>query len=287
MNETKENLNANEQLILKKAKQREKERRDQKIKEFFILIFVIAFFGGGGAYLVSQFVQKHYEDLQYITTLNRTTLEMSQLIDNIRNTYTIHPEEPAHTQEELINMGAIPETLVHGKGKNKYLLNPFGGKIVIMPASPLWNEKSKLGSPTFKMSYQGLPRRACIDLALLDWGDNMKGLIAVALGNIDRRTGEDTALTDIDEKPEKAKKQEEQERQEKQKKKSKNPKDFYRQMRPKNRYKMNVAKPNDQFMSTPFPKSVAESNCFCGRNECSFALHYAVFSVNTPDSAKK
>ncbi len=282
MTETKEKLNANEKLILKREKQRAKERREQKIKEFFILIFVIAFFGGGGAYLISQFAQKHYEDLQYITTLNRTTLEMSQLIDNIRNIYTIHSEDPAHTQEELINMGAIPETLVHGKGDNKYLVNPFGGRIVIMPSDPIWNKKSKLSSPTFKMSYQGLPRRACIDLAMLDWGDNLKGLIAVALGNVDRRTGEDTALIDIDETPEKAQKRELE-----QKRQSKNPKDFYRYMRPRSRYKMNVAKPNDSFMPTPFPKGVAESNCFCGRNDCSFALHYAVFSVNAAGSEKK
>ena len=43
----KKELNANELLILKKAKQRKRERLEQKIKEISILIFVIAVFAGG------------------------------------------------------------------------------------------------------------------------------------------------------------------------------------------------------------------------------------------------
>ena len=104
MSEENKELNANELLIIQKEKQRKKEQREQKIKEFFILIFVIAVFLGGGGYMVSQFMQRRYDDLQYIKTLNQTTLEISQLIDNIRNTYTIHPDEPAESTENLIKL---------------------------------------------------------------------------------------------------------------------------------------------------------------------------------------
>ena len=52
-------------------------------------------------------------------------------------------------------------------------------------------------------------------------------------------------------------------------------------MRPRMSYRMNVAKPNDQFIPTPFSKGNAEMGCFCGQNDCSFALHYAVFSTET------
>ena len=52
-------------------------------------------------------------------------------------------------------------------------------------------------------------------------------------------------------------------------------------LRPRMSYRMNVAKPNDQFIPTPFSKGNAEMGCFCGRNDCSFALHYAVFSTET------
>ena len=46
MSEENKELNANELLIIQKEKQRKKEQREQKIKEFFILIFVIAVFLG-------------------------------------------------------------------------------------------------------------------------------------------------------------------------------------------------------------------------------------------------
>ena len=275
MSEEIKNPNANELLIIQKEKQRKKEQLEQKIKEFFILIFVIAVFLGGGGYYISKFMQKRYDDLQYIETLNKTTLEISQLIDNIRNIYTIHPNEPAESTENLIKMGAIPEKLVRGTGDKKYLENPFGGRIIIEPSDVLWDEKGKVSSPTFKMSYQGLPRRACIDLASLDWGDSIKGLLAVAIGSVDSRTGEDNALHDIDLTPEKEKAEKEAQ------KKEENDDDFgFSMMRPRMRYQMNVAKPNDQFMPTPFSRGNAEMGCFCGQNDCSVALRYAVFSVD-------
>lgn len=271
MTKEKKDLNANELLIIQKEKQRKKEQREQKIKEFFILIFVIAVFAGGGGYLVSQFMQQRYEDLQYIKTINKTTLEISQLIDNIRNTYAINPDEPAENMDELIRMGAIPQTLVRTGDNGVYLENPFGGKIVIEPSDVVWDKSNKISSPTFKMSYQGLSRRACIDLATLDWGDSIKGLLAVAIGNVDYATGQDSALHDIDMTPEKEKAEAKNQPQ---------PDDeFGIMMRPRMQYQMNVAKPNDQFMPTPFSRGNAEMGCFCGQNDCSVALRYAVFST--------
>lgn len=267
----KKDLNANEQLIIQKEKQRKKERREQKIKEFFILIFVIAVFAGGGGYFISQFMQQRYADLQYIKTINKTTLEISQLIDNIRNTYAINPDEQAENMDELIRMGAIPQTLVRTGDNGVYLENPFGGKIMIEPSDVVWDKSNKISSPTFKMSYQGLSRRACIDLATLDWGDSIKGLLAVAIGNVDYATGQDSALHDIDMTPEKEK--------EEAKNQPQTDDEFGIMMRPRMQYQMNVAKPNDQFMPTPFSRGNAEMGCFCGQNDCSVALRYAVFST--------
>ena len=48
MNKPKKDLNANEQLILKKEKERARQRLEQKIREFIILLFVLAVFVGGG-----------------------------------------------------------------------------------------------------------------------------------------------------------------------------------------------------------------------------------------------
>ena len=271
----KKDLNANELLIAKKEKQRKKERLLQKVKEMLILLFVIAVFAGGGGYFAAQFMQKRYDYLQYIKNLNQTTLEISQLVDNIRNTYLIEQDISAKDMQQLIKIGAITQKLVRTFNGQKYLRNPFGGKIIIETSDPIWNKEGTLSSPTFKMSYQGLPRRACIDLATMDWGDNIKGLLAVAIGSVDAQTGEDNALHDIDMTPEKEEKE----------KKAANPaknNEFALDMlRPRMSYRMNVAKPNDQFIPTPFSKGNAEMGCFCGQNDCSFALHYAVFSTET------
>lgn len=268
MNKPKKDLNANEQLILKKEKERARQRLEQKIREFIILLFVLAVFVGGGSYFLSEFISNRYEDLQYIKKLNRTTLEISQLIDNIRNAYLLHTDEPSQNLDNLIKMGAIPERLVHKDRKGQYLLNPFGGKIEIVPSYVIYNKAGTLSSPTFKMSYQGLSRRACIDLAMLDWGDSLKGLLAVAIGSVDARTGEDSALEEIDETPERKKAKEQ---------KAAGDNMFFRSSRMQ--YQMNVARPNDKFMPTPFSQGSAESGCFCGYKDCSFALHYAIFSV--------
>lgn len=105
----KKDLNANELLIAKKEKQRKKERLLQKVKEMLILLFVIAVFAGGGGYFAAQFMQKRYDYLQYIKNLNQTTLEISQLVDNIRNTYLIEQDISAKDLQQLIKIGAIPQ----------------------------------------------------------------------------------------------------------------------------------------------------------------------------------
>lgn len=260
MRKAEKELNANELLIIKKEKQRKQEELAHKAKNFFICFFVVAFFVGGSGYLVSRFVQNQVDDVQYMKMLNRTTLEISQLVDNIRNVYLLYPDEPPQNIDKLIEAGAVPETLVQNDGNGKYLKNPFGGRIVIEPSEPVGNKDNTVFSPTFKMSYQGLSRRACIDLAVMDWGDNVKGLVAMAVGNVDEMTGTDSALQEID------------------KDNSMNEKGRLRRMR----YQMNVAKPNDKFMPAPFSRGNAETGCFCSENGCSFALRYAVFSIEQP-----
>ena len=269
MSTPEKELNANELLVAKKAKERRKKQLEQKMKDFIILIFVIAVFGGGGGYYLSKFMGHSRDNLQYITNLNQTTLQISQLIDNIRNVYAIYPEMNEEGVDKLIELGAIPPAIVRGSGKNRYLVNPFGGRIVIKPSDVLWDNARRFSSPTFKMSYQGLTRQACMDLAMLDWGDTLKGLLAVAIGSVDGMTGEDSALNDIDAKPGEEKKVEI---------KSKN--GFRRMMRPRRHYQMTVAKPNDKFMPTPFSRGNAQAGCLCGRADCSFALRYTVFAVD-------
>ncbi len=260
-------LNANEELIRKKAKKDARNRRVQRVKEFFILLFVIAVFGGGITYAVQDFASKRYDYVRYTTVLNDTTQQISRLIDNVRNFYAINPDKPLDDLPNLVNMGVIPSSVIRGVGENAYIENPFGGKVIIAQARPLWDKNKKVSSPTFKMSYQGLPRRACIDLATLNWGDNRKGLIAMAVGEVDLKTGVDSAFTDIDADPRKKKQEDEL------------TPDGLPHMGFHRFFTMNVAKPGDPSMPAPFSKGSAEMACMCRDGRCAFAVQYTVFAV--------
>lgn len=242
----------------------------EKVKEFILLVFVLAFFVGGGGYYLFKFLNKSYGNLDHLNKLNETTLQISQLVDSIRQVYTIHQDEQIASMDKLIEIGAIPASLIVNEGGKRKIVNPYGGNIVIESSDPLVNEQENLASPTFKMSYQGLPKDACSSLAIMDWGNNLKGLIAVAIGSVNRQTGEDEALRDIDKKKETEETIE-----------IKNSQGKKRFIKRPARQKMNVAKPNDEFMPTPFSEHVAKMGCSCGgSNNCSFALHYTIFSVN-------
>ena len=245
----------------------------EKIKEFILLIFVLAFFVGGGGYYLFKFVNKSFGNLDHLNKLNETTLQISQLVDSIRQVYTIHQDEKITSMDRLIEIGAIPASLVVNDRGNRRVINPYGGNIVIEAAAPLINKEENLESPTFKMSYQGLPKTACSSLAIMDWGNNLKGLIAVAIGSVNLQTGEDRALKDIDKKKETEEVIEITDRQGRK-----------RLIKRPSRPRMNVAKPNDEFMATPFSSNIAKMECSCGSaNNCSFALHYTVFSVDSQD----
>lgn len=275
---SKEAIEQNKRKLQKEYEERlKKETQAQKVKEFFILIFVICVFGGGGFYYLSKFLKSSYGNLEHLTKLNMTTLEISQLIDNIRQVYTIYNHEQALTSEQLIERGAIPERLIAVEHGKKVIKNQYGGNIVILPSEPLVNIKKRQSSPTFKMSYQGLSHRTCVALAVMDWGDKLKGLLAVAIGHTDIRTGKDTALTDIDKKPG-----------------EEEPMEFvdkngrHRMVRPRNQYRMNVTKPGDEFLPTPFTQYNAKAGCSCGRqNNCTFALRYTIFAVEDENETKQ
>jgi len=267
---SEENIDKTKKLIEDNARRREQEEKKQKRKEMLEWIFLISVIFVTVAYYFWKTVQKSFLDLQYYTTLNQTTTQISQLVDNIRNVYKIHAKEKVSTMEGLIRIGAVPKVMMDDFGNIK---NPFGGNIYIIASEPLENIKEAVKSPTFKMSYQGLSRRACVSLATMDWGDKMKGLVAVAIGAVDSDTDVDSALKDIDAKPEPAKVVTYTDKRGRK-----------RVYRPRQEIEMNVAKPNDDFIPTPFPKDLALSGCSCGNHKnCSFALRYTVFGVDKPN----
>ena len=267
---TEEEKEALERKRLAEIREKRKRKREfvEKYKVIAEWVFVISLFCGTAFFYFGKFVNFSVKFLERITVLNQTTNQMSQIIDNIRMVYTIHTDEKVTTMKRLIEIGAIPPTMVdHGE-----IINPYGGNVIIEASYPLENVEEAVESPTFKMSYQGLSHETCVSLARMDWGDKVKGLLAVAIGSVDEE-GVDKALVDIDKKfkPEK-------------------PVEFIdrrgrrRIIRPRKRYQLNVAKPGDSFMPTPFSKdnAIAGCNCYSGP-ECSFALRYTVFGVDKPN----
>ena len=152
---------------------------------------------GTAAYFVFSFLKVNYESLKFLTKLNYTTHQISNLVENIRTHYMVYDDETETSVERLIEVDAIPQSII---SEDNTLVNPYGGSIIIAPSDRLRNVKENLESTTFKMSYQGLPKDVCVNLAMMDWGDKVKGLLAVAIGSYDEKTGVDEALTDIDRK---------------------------------------------------------------------------------------
>lgn len=265
-----EETDRTKKLMEDQARRRDEEFRQQRRKELLEWIFLLSVLFGTAAYYSWKTVQRSLKDLLFYTTLNQTTNQISQLVDNVRNTYKIRDLKEISTMDSLIDAGAIPVVLIDEFGNVK---NPFGGNIVIETSEPLENVKEAVTSPTFKMSYQGLSHRACVALARMDWGDKLKGLIAVAIGQIDPDTDIDNALTDVDAKPKKVEEIT-----------FTDSRGRRRVYRPRQELKMNIAKPNDDFMPTPFTEDGADAGCTCSTNRnCSFALRYTVFGVDKPN----
>lgn len=261
---------AEERRVLEERRiaRRKKEARDEKIKVALEILFLICVLGGYSFYNLHKWTRKTFRKLDSEIVLNATTQQVSQIIDNIRQTYAIYSEEKEISMARLIELGAVPDTIV----VNKEAINLYGGNIVIQPSRPIENVKEAVESPTFKMSYQGLPHDVCVNMALMDWGDKVKGLMAIAIGEYDGE--QDSALEEID----KIYKEEE-------------PiiltDKFGRQrtFQPPKHYQFNVAKPGDDFMPSPFSRDNAENGCSCGLqdNTCSFAWRYAIYAIDKPN----
>ena len=245
------------------------ERFSYKHKKEILLVqkyAVMAALYGVAIYFVVNFLVVNYQSLKFLTKLNFTTHQISNLIENIRTYYVVNDEEKELSLEDLIKADAVPRSIIARDKKS--LVNTYGGNIVIAPSSVLRNVKDNLESSTFKMSYQGLPKEVCINLAMMDWGDKVKGLLAVAIGNYDKSEGIDIALTDIDRKETDVKFTS-----------FTDNRGQKRSIRQRRHYSMNVSKPDDHFLPTPFSRGNAKSGCKCEDNSCTFAVRYTIFGV--------
>ncbi len=232
-----------------------------------LIVCILVSFLLGVFILAVKFAQFSYERVNDLTQLNYTVAQISQIVDNIRQVYMIHGTDTVLSNEFLLKSGAVPKSLI----KNGRIVNPYGGDIIIKPSVPIENKKEKLSSPTFKLSYQGLEQKVCINLALLNWGDLSKGLQAVSIGYVDAQ-GYDSALETIDTPPVPDTPEE-----------YVDPSGQLRRRPVVPKFHLNVAKPKDKFSPTPFAYERARAGCMCqGGRFCSFALQYMIYAVDNP-----
>jgi type II secretory pathway pseudopilin PulG len=109
--------------------------------------------------------------------INKTIDQVSHIVANVR---TLYAQQTSYDGLDDIlrdgdSLGILPDELKAGieawSGNNN---NPFGGNVDI-------NVDHDIGN-WFTISYNGLPKEACVALATYDWGDkDSSGLIAISV----------------------------------------------------------------------------------------------------------
>lgn len=213
-----------------------------------------------------QFYATASKKLIYMTRLNDVIAQISQVIDNVRQAYILYHENFDVSAGRWSDKNYIPKVLI----KNNHLRNIYGGEILVASSETISNERGTKTSPTFKISFQGLSKSVCMDLAQMNWGDKRRGLVAVAIGSVDRQ-GFDSAFNDVDAEQRAVTFREIMDKTGK----------VYR-IRERMPEKRNVVKPNSPYMGPPFSSNDADLGCNCQTtsNTCSIALRYAVFKVD-------
>ena len=194
-----------------------------------------------------------YSRLRHYRLLNKTVVQITQLINNTRTIYDINNENVYNIPALLNKYNVLPPDMY----KNGQLYNLYDGKIIISPSTDIIKSKNFAPQKTFKLSYQNLSYETCVSLASLDWGNNSNGYLAEAAGNI-KLNGYDSAYNDID-APENEDKII--------KTKDKNGKNIFVKQRAKIRTNVSTKR---------FSIEQAKAACFCENKGdiCSFALRY-------------
>lgn len=125
--------------------------------------------------------------------------KINKIIDQVThiatNTRTLYAQQTSYSGLYVTNavqMGIIPTELGTEISTDQYaskLKNPFNGSVYIAGDG--------YGSNGFVITYQGIPKEACIALATYDWGNNYSsGLIAVSISNEWNISGPIQAMTE-------------------------------------------------------------------------------------------
>ena len=106
--------------------------------------------------------------------INKTIEQISQIATNVRTLYANQGDYAGLNLETIIKANALPEELIDSSWGYNAFINGFGGYSNIYTA---------MDDKAFMISFGSLPKKACQQLASVDWGiEDGSGLVAMAVG---------------------------------------------------------------------------------------------------------
>ncbi|MBP3546324.1 MAG: hypothetical protein J6K16_04235 [Alphaproteobacteria bacterium] len=96
--------------------------------------------------------------------IDNTINEVATIIRTIKNFYKDQKDYSALENKNIISWGVLPKNMVTG---TETLRNPFNGNVKIRSIS--YNSG-------FVIVYNGLPKKACVAVASVDWGNSITHL---------------------------------------------------------------------------------------------------------------
>ena len=143
--------------------------------EMLGVLAIIGVLSAGGLAGYSKAMFKH--------KLNNTMDQITMLVTNIRTMYGTQ-DNYSNISGTIDKLGIIPAAM--GSSYSK-LVNPFKGTVTILPSNATGNDETT--ATAFVVTYNGLPKEACIALATADWGAGAgSGFLGAKIGSDSART---------------------------------------------------------------------------------------------------
>jgi len=146
-----------------------------------------------------------YAKAMFRHRLNTTMDQITMLTTNIRTMYGAQPDYAGLTKDAM-SLNLIPTAMVpagssvDGTSSVLTLVNPFKGVVKIETSSVYGQNNNEKGNPdsAFVVTYENLPRDACVALASADFGSGAgSGFIAVCVDSDGKnKTAHDGAVGD-------------------------------------------------------------------------------------------
>ena len=133
--------------------------------EMLGVLAIIGVLSAGGLAGYSKAMFKH--------KLNSTMDQLTMLVTNIRTMYGTQENYADLDVSKAASLGIIAQSSLSGS----VMVNPFKGNVTLEPGEA----KDDVPNSAFVITYDGLPKEACIALATADWGTGAgSGFITVA-----------------------------------------------------------------------------------------------------------